>query len=111
MNYSEMSDQKINDMVAIARGRLISSHGKITLHEVEGLDLCTDFCNSWTDAGPIIHKEGISLYHNNGYWEAEMEYEAPVGAFGTDETCCKFISDTNPLRAAMIVFLMMQEGK
>lgn len=70
-----------------------------------------DYCNNPADAWPVIVKNGISLYHNHGSWQAEMEYSSPIGAFGTDEICSKFVEHKNPLRAAMVVFLMMQEGQ
>lgn len=62
---------------------------------------------SWHYAGPLIEKYGISLYHQNGNWEAELEYEAPVGIYGTDETCSRFLSGKNPRRVAMLVLLIM----
>ncbi|HCR0925035.1 TPA: DUF2591 family protein [Klebsiella aerogenes] len=95
MDYSKLSDIEIDTMVS-----------KICSPEFH-----RNYCRNPADAWPIIIGNGISLYHDNGNWQAEMTYYAPVGAFGTDETCSKFVDDKNPLRAAMIVFLMMQEAK
>ncbi len=120
MNYSDMSDFEINCAVAKAMGMNVTQGisfvgapiGGETLRWVKNnnTDERFDPCNSWADAGPIIQESGISLYHSNGNWEAEFEYSAPVGGFGTDETCSKFISDKSPLRAVCIVFLMMKEA-
>lgn len=61
-----------------------------------------DFCNSWADAGPIIEKNQISLdaiYEGGPRW---------LSFAGEDSEFRQ--TDKNPLRTAMIVFLMMQEG-
>lgn len=109
MNYSEMSDSQINDAVAIARGKLIRKGKALSLYQVDGEDLCTDFCNSWADAGPIIQQNNISLLKceqmeswmaGNSYWVDGAEWSV------------NWLSgDKKPLRAAMIAYLMMQESK
>lgn len=126
MDYSKLSDFEINSAVHNALMKepyKIEFLGNDKIRWVRGLaDVTTekvayskkslkDYCNNPVDAWPIIIGNGISLYHDNGNWQAEMTYYAPVGAFGTDETCSKFVDDKNPLRAAMIIFLMMQEAK
>lgn len=95
MDYSKLSDDEINNMV----GRVVSQRFR------------TDYCNDPGAAWPIIVANGISLNHYTGTWEASYEYDAPIGAFGTDETVTGAIEHKNPLRAAMIVFLMMQESQ
>ncbi|KMK11016.1 hypothetical protein ABW09_24910 [Pluralibacter gergoviae] len=122
MDYSALSDFDINKRVALLctiEGVVINSDGdpvRNIIDESPGsysggdyFEVDYDPCNNPADAWPIIVGSGISLYHNYGEWEAEMEYDAPVGAFGTDETCCKRAYHKNPLRAAMVVFLMMQD--
>lgn len=120
MDYSKMSDFEVNLKIAhIILGKdnydWNSDKKEVYLAGIDGGDFLPngyfDPCNNPADAWPIIICNGISLYHDNGNWQAEMTYYAPVGAFGTDETCSKFVDDKNPLRAAMIVFLMMQEAK
>lgn len=115
MDYSALSDQKINLMVA----KIMHKNLKVIESTTRYPSACVfseehpyswvDYCNNPADAWPIIVGNGISLYHNHGSWQAEMEYSAPIGAFGTDEICSKFVDHKNPLRAAMVVFLMMQE--
>lgn len=107
MNYSGLSDDKINLHVF---ERLFGNIG-------EDRDMLRVWqqgkfqpCNSWVDAGPIIFKHGISIMKDSGlhlwcatskaYWVDGSEWQ-----MGQEEM------DANPLRAAMIVFLMMQESK
>lgn len=63
-------------------------------------------CNSWADAGPIIAKNKISLdFDADGY-------EPPQNAWCKTSTPCGQVyygGESEPLRAAMIVFLMMKE--
>lgn len=114
IDYRNMSDGEINALVGINLGVKVGEPiNGIHLIEVDGGYISSSFdpCHNPADAWPIIYDNGISLYHDNGYWEAEFTYEAPVGAFGTDETCSKFFGDKNPLRAAMIAFLMMKQSE
>ncbi|WP_267411870.1 phage protein NinX family protein [Pantoea sp. GM_Pan_4] len=105
MNYAEMTDFEINKAV-------LSVLSKFPVHptprgggSAAGAPVSKnsilhwfDFCNSWADAGPIIADNTISLIHGHGFWDAMTDDGSVVS---TDES--------NPLRAAMIVFLMMQE--
>ncbi|STQ10412.1 Protein of uncharacterised function (DUF2591) [Enterobacter cloacae] len=68
-----------------------------------------DYCNNPADAWPIIVDNEISLNSYGSAWEASFEHDAPIGAFGTDETVTSGYEHRNPLRAAMIAFLMKQE--
>ena len=88
MNYSEMLDFEINVQVADVTGK----HA--------------DYCNSWADAGPIIEQHGITLaYDSDGSWVADAT------AYWVDgiEWQIDGVIHENPLRAAMVAFLMMQE--
>lgn len=111
-DYASMSDFEINKRVAdIAMngtwhvkpshpdndtgGWLYGSNG-IQTHELP------DYCNSPEDAWPIITGSMISIrpVGNDGQlWEAS----------GMDGMKADY--DKNPLRAAMVVFLMMKESK
>ena len=63
-----------------------------------------DYCNNPADAWPIIVEHHIAVVP----YRHTLPQAWPT-AFGL---CSKFTTeDTNPLRAAMIVFLMMQENK
>lgn len=87
-DYASMSDSQINEMV----------HGIIKPES--NLGWCFDYCNNPADAWPIIVENRIRvnpvLYTK---WMAEDYLEA--------------VSSTheNPLRCAMVVFLMMKESE
>jgi len=105
MNYSEMSDDKINFHIF---ERLFGSLG-------EDRDMLRIWqqgkfqpCNSWTDAGPIIVANAIDLIQDNGQGCALATSSAVMMMQGED---VYIEQHPNPLRAAMIVFLMMQEKK
>lgn len=124
MNYSEMSDFEINCSVAGALGREFFSNEKPDdsgrrrkSYEIDGKhrDVCEsgwtselfDPCNSWADAGPIIQSNQISIE-----FDGDNSMSPPY-------TWCHAVSvngqfgiefQSNPLRSAMIVFLMMQEA-
>lgn len=59
-----------------------------------------DYCNNPADAWPIIEQNKISLtyHHSRGHWSAIFNHEN-ISMHGS------------PLRAAMIVFLMMKESE
>ena len=95
-DYSKMSDFEINCRV----------HSEVM--EISGLDSfkAKDYCNNPADAWPIIVNNGISLEcivvnRREKTWRAQFK-PAYVE---------HHVNHKNPLRAAMIVFLMMQEEK
>ena len=71
-------------------------------------------CENASDAWPIILSNNINLLKYEDVDDDEWEAQAGVklNAFGYDDSSCEFYYyDKNPLRAAMIVFLMINEGK
>lgn len=112
MNYDQMSDFEINRAVA---GYLGLDAGKALdprdYDLGEWLNMPSrptplDYCNNPADAWPIITEHGISLsaWQNGKDWTAwfagkSMEYCAPEFSHASD----------NPLRSAMIIYLMMKE--
>ncbi|KMV68210.1 hypothetical protein AI29_10015, partial [bacteria symbiont BFo2 of Frankliniella occidentalis] len=111
MNYQEMSDSQINLEVAKALGLDVSM--MLSLLNARECPIggraeqwvknnktggSFDPCNSWADAGPIIQENRISLFASDdeGKWMAQFINYKTVHM------------DKNPLRAAMIVFLMMK---
>lgn len=105
MNYSELSDDKINLQVF---ERLFGNIG-------EDRDMLRVWqqgkfqpCNSWADAGPLIEKHKICLAADvfaetgdGGEWVAQPAYG----------WASEMVRHDNPLRAAMIVFLMTRESE
>lgn len=88
MDYSKMSDHEINYAVGL-------------MNQVRNGYYITprDYCNSWADAGPIIEKHRIAI---------EPAKQSEVWAAQHDEFTF-FYAHKNPLRAAMIVYLMMHD--
>ena len=103
MVYQEMSDLEINTLVAKAL-RLEISFLPFGISEARRRRVrladgsAFDPCNSWADAGPIIQENRIGIREYDGWWEAR--------SFAPEYAYCQ----QNPLRAAMIVFLMMKES-
>jgi len=111
MNYAEMSDLQVNIAVAsklavnakVEDGALFTSK----IHDGENVisvTTVTDFCNNPSDTWPIIVENGVCITSpavDGERWRA-MIYTSNKNYSW---------SDKNPLRAAMIVFLMMNEDK
>ncbi|WP_241597723.1 phage protein NinX family protein [Rosenbergiella epipactidis] len=107
MNYQEMSDFEINCRVHFRNyDKLRFEKGKFYYSDRSGREMVIgkylykfdrpDYCNSWADAGPIIQENKIPLNPFRGEWVAGER---------------RNVKDKNPLRAAMIVFLMMKGGE
>lgn len=117
MDYSKLSDFEINKLVAIATGRKqFSSLGWQGLQEgnfsavivrgprkIGGFDPCNDPADAW----PIIDENNITIINDN-----------PSLRFAVSEVAAYFngsnhiwSSHENGLRAAMIVFLKMQDSR
>ena len=106
MNYEDMSDLQINLLVANAIGVDAAENSGVVFGAVkhEGENVVSvmgvvDYCNNPSDAWPIIVANRINVYASEG--PDFMPWMAGCGGF--------MVSNKNPLRAAMIVFLMMQE--
>lgn len=100
-DYSSMSDREINREVQKLTGMgCMSGNGVLIM--ADGRWRIFDPCNNPADAWPIITGSMISIrpVGNDGQlWEAA----------GMDGMKADY--DKNPLRCAMIVFLMMKEGE
>ena len=106
MNYEEMSESKLNRKVAYLRfGKdsiirfnpksrssvIVYGHGEF------------DPCNNPSDTWPIIFDNKIAI--------APAKATAGMWFGSSDHPVTYAPMDSNPLRAAMIVFLMMNEGE
>ena len=119
MNYEKLSDFEINKLIAVK----LAPNGCIVINEsprsdsevvvtTENGEGCTknsyvDYCNNPSDAWPIIHGNDIMLNPNcaDELWKAEQGFrEKPSGFYDVATAHNK-----NPLRAAMIVYLMMKD--
>ena len=105
-DYSKMSDFEINKAVAARIGVEVQEwNGKIfggverKIDNVTSVAGVIDYCNNPSDAWPIINIERIGVYPSEG--PDFMPWIAAKNAFS--------VTDKNPLRAAMIVYLMMKD--
>ncbi len=119
MNYEEMSDFEINAAVAsiVTDGDVIEKHNMANAPTEHGVQVIYkvgvhgeyfDYCNNPSDAWPIIVENEIDLTSptSNGTEEWQAVKFTPTG-LGSEISCYS----ANPIRAAMIVFLMMKENQ
>ena len=106
MNYEEMSDLQINLLVANAIGVDAAENSGVVFGAVkhEGDNVVSvmgvvDYCNNPSDAWPIIVANRINVYASEG--PDFMPWMAGCGGM--------VASNRNPIRAAMIVYLMMKD--
>lgn len=112
MDYSKLSDDEIASRVLIAQGYkliddgygysiYISESGRKDIGPKASKKFVFDPCNNPADAWPIIVANRIAV-EPSGIGEEWIAH------------CSQYswvMDDTNPLRAAMIVYLMMQESE
>ena len=101
-NYEDMSDFEINCQVAKANNWTSKSF----VHEIHSGKW--NPCQNPDDAWLIIFKHEIDVIQNNGQDCALATNSAVMMFRGDDVFICQH---ENPLRAAMIVFLKMNEDK
>tara|TARA_S200002703_G_scaffold101771_1_gene88200 strand:+ start:1736 stop:2089 length:354 start_codon:yes stop_codon:yes gene_type:complete len=110
MNYENKSDLEINKLVAQAKGLIINDDQGASLKAKSSSVLVNciteqfEFnpCNNPSDAWPIIAENKINLFLEESFCTA-----AKLGESESEDIC---VQHKNPLRAAMIVYLMMQGG-
>lgn len=106
MNYENLTDIEINARVShvlygdVSRG-----------HQMELASDDVEYCNRVEDAWPIIVANRISTAFdsNTAEWFCWGDFEFDQGGWDMITEPAIFHSNYNPLRAAMIVFLKMQE--
>lgn len=131
VDYCEMSDFEINGLIAMRTqkvGDFTQARGLTFIHEygnpVEGYGaLCLgwkefDPCNNPAEAWPIISENKISLIGCVDMWIAtpdatviDGDTSEPQAIMYANSWKAPCLAHSNPLRAAMIVFLMMQDAK
>ena len=114
MDYSKLSDAEIAANVLIAQGYkliddgygysiYISDSGRKDTGPKASKQFVFDPCNNAADAWPIIVGNRVSLDSIYDRGEKWLSFAGEDGEFRS--------TDANPLRASMIVFLMMQESE
>ncbi|EGT4280903.1 protein ninX [Cronobacter malonaticus] len=106
MDYSQLDDTEITIRVGETFGwnpYFINGDGSVVFRDDRGrLKGRKDYCNNPADAWPIIVQNRISIINLD---------EDEWGARGVADCNSKRVIHENSLRAAMIVFLMMQESQ
>lgn len=125
-DYSKLSDFEINAMVHFGnQPQFKIENGYVSFLNDNGLKTgfgkyyyshnFPDYCKNTADAWPIIVVNKISIVSLDNKWLAAPTETVIDGVTGDSEVCfyasSDAVFDANPLRAAMIVFLMMQESK
>lgn len=120
MNYEQMSYFEINKAVAAAMGitdwfvspkcGMNNTGSWIFSEDCQGDSLpLPDYCKNPADAWPVIVSSGISIINHGDEFEACTGFESSCGEGGGYFVDYEY-THTNPLRAAMIVYLMMKES-
>ncbi|MCL8077211.1 phage protein NinX family protein [Enterobacter hormaechei] len=130
MDYSQLSDFEINKCVSVAAGLNVNMSFDVDEAYARGPVWTApsgnfyagiksskgnpfDPCNNPADAWPIISGHKLSIINADDEWLCVPEDTAVDGITG-DDVQMIYSGDghihTNPLRAAMIVFLMMQDN-
>lgn len=117
-DYSVLSDFEINKRVfkavmgAKPLGYPHNADGRSVGNEANGNYKWYDYCNNPTDAMPIIIENKISIAFdtNENEWLAWGDFEFDQCGWDMINEPTIYCSHANPLRAAMIVFLKMQEN-
>lgn len=111
--YRDKSDFEINK--AVFRAARIKHkwfrflpHGVVT-YNIKGDWLIFDPCNNPADAMPIIFDNNISLIFSHR--EYPLATNNPSGLFRDALPPENIVTNKNPLRAAMELFLMMKEAE
>lgn len=112
MNYSEMSDFEINKLVAEYHGFDFASKTQVFVFDERasispsGDPRVFNPCNSWDDAGPIIEENKLIV------WPAgSKDKEGLWNACWSGLLTPRVKWQPNPLRAAMICYLMLKESE
>ena len=114
MNYEDMSDFEINKEVALIKNNnLIFTEGDRVYLDTDD-DSLVDYCNSPSDAWPVIVENNISISHSIALYRADAlvydkKFDNGFKIFKQDSQIGD-ISSRGALRAAMICFLKMKDA-
>lgn len=114
-DYSEWSVYEINSAILTLKVKAMGYKPRIDLAKdgcsARCLNTLTEFdYNNPADAWPVIVDNEITLFAPR-HLIHELQVEGMWGAQHFKVNHPKLVTDKNPLRAAMIVFLMMKESE
>ncbi|EMI8342030.1 TPA: DUF2591 family protein [Proteus mirabilis] len=106
-SYNKYTDLQINELVATRLKKKCLLTEESVLAYMDSGYRTFDPCNNPTDAMPIIIENGISIMFDTGCneWVAGIAYWVD----GCEWQVSPKIGRTNPLRAAMEVYLLMKD--
>lgn len=110
IDYSKLSDRDIDHLVLnVVYGVHVNDKDIHRCWSRGGFKYTTNASEAW----PIITEHGISLAFdkNDDEWVAWGDFAFDLAGWDMKEEPAEYQHDKNPLRAAMIVFLQMQENK
>lgn len=118
-DYNTKSDAEINELVAIKRETYIEPMEGDEIEVIGGvkhfydraryLHACTpDYCNNPSDAWPIILENGIGLITGRSNPRAFVGGNTKINDSVSAHEALNGGATNNVLRAAMIVYLMME---
>lgn len=114
MDYSKLSDFEINKRVLALKSEIKplayphnADERSAGIVDINGGYHWFDFCNNPAKAWPIIEKHGITLAFDGSDWWATSDAHWVDGC----EWQIQGEINRKPFRAAMIVYLMMQESE
>ncbi|EOC1305564.1 DUF2591 domain-containing protein [Cronobacter turicensis] len=117
MDYAQLEDTEITIRVGETFGwnpYFINGDGSVVFRDDRGrLKGRKDYCNNPSDAWPIMTENKISVMWMTAekQWCAWANGNLEEGCWEWSYCPDEYHHDDNPLRAAMIVFLMMQESQ
>ena len=114
------SDLEINEIVAIKCNEYdeVPNYGEpVTIgdkhcyyDDLRNIFEChADYCNNWADMGPLIDKHDIAVWSFKNH-EDELFYSAKAFKAGT-RMYFHHVTEVSRLRAAAIVYILMQGGE
>ena len=115
MDYTQLSDYEINKAIALklnpAATDFCKGEGESTWFTVSTYSENRDYCNNPSDAWPIITENKISIMWMTveQQWCATALGELEEGCWEWSYCPDHYFNDDNPLKAVMVVFLMMQD--
>ncbi|WHZ52283.1 phage protein NinX family protein [Morganella morganii] len=109
--YRDKSDFEINKAVAVninGTDAVVEKFGRIYISDSDAM-VSFDPCNNPYDAMPIIFDNNISLILSHN--EYPLATNNPSGLFRDALPPENVVTNKNPLRAAMELFLMMKDAE
>lgn len=110
MDYNKMTDRDIDARVLQAvYGNQATDKDIVQAWLRGGFKYTTNPADAW----PIITEHGINLAFdkNEDEWVAWGDFAFDLAGWDMKEQPAEYEHNKNPLRAAMVVYLMMQEAK